>query len=387
MIMDRIDVYSVSAQLDTPFGWSQRWTDRRGMTVIRIATRDGIVGWGECGMGDAARAAVEALGKSLIGEDAGARERIWQKAADSMFQSHGFAGAGMSALSAVDTALWDIAGKAAGLPISRLLGGPVRDSVAVYATGLYYTEDDFPDALLAEALGYRERGFSGMKMKIAGKPVDEDVRRVLAVRKGIGGDLQLMVDANEGYNAATAIAVGNRIAPADIAWFEEPCPSYDDEANLRVNAEVPMPVSGGEGLRTRFEFAPRLARHVFDIIQPDIVNVGGVSELFRVGLMANAFGTLMNPHFWGTGISFAASLHVTGCLPLTPPSVAAAPYTSEPVLEFDQTPHPVREHLTPPFSVTASRVAVPSGPGLGVEVDESALRRFCEGPVSTITRR
>ncbi|MBI2965634.1 MAG: mandelate racemase/muconate lactonizing enzyme family protein [Chloroflexi bacterium] len=385
MIIERVDVYSLAAKLEKPFGWSQRWTDHRGMTVVKLTTDDGIVGWGECGMGQAARAAVESLASLFTGEDALARERLWQKIADSLFQSHGYAGAGMSALSAFDIALWDIGGKAAGEPVCRLLGGPVRDSVAVYATGLYYTENDFPDALIAEAIGYREREFSGMKMKIAGKPVAEDVRRVFAVRKAIGNDLRLMVDANEGYNAATAIAVGRQIAAADIAWFEEPCGSYDDAANLQVKEGVEMPISGGEGLRTRYEFAPRLAGHVFDIVQPDVVNVGGITELLHVGQMANAFGVPMNPHFWGTGISFAASLHVSSCLPLTPHSVAPEPYVNEPVLEYDQTPHPVRQHLTSGFEVAGSRVAVPTGPGLGIEIDEGALDRFAERPPAAFT--
>lgn len=383
MVIERVDVYSLAAKLERPFGWSQRWADRRGMTVVKVTTRDGIAGWGECGMGEVARSAVESMAPGLIGEDAGAREKLWQKLSNSLYQSHGFAGAGMSALSAFDMALWDIAGTAAGVPVSRLLGGPVRDSVAVYATGLYYTDSDFPDALIAEAIGYRERGFSGMKMKIAGKPVAEDIRRVFAVRKAIGNEIALMVDANEGYNASTAIAVGHQIAAADIAWFEEPCASYDDAANLLVKAGVDMPISGGEGLRTRYEFAPRLANHVFDIVQPDIVNVGGISELLLVGRMANAFDVMMNPHFWGTGISFAASLHVCSCLPLTPHSVAPEPYVNEPVLEYDQTPHPVRNDLTSPFDLSGSRVAVPSGAGLGIEIDEAALRRYSEGPAST----
>lgn len=195
-----------------------------------------------------------------------------------------------------------------------------------------------------------------------------------------------MVDANEGYNAAAAIEFAKRVDGADLSWFEEPCASYDDDANLQVNAETSMPISGGEGLRTRHEFASRLAKGVFDIIQPDVVNVGGISELAVVGKMANAFGILMNPHFWGTGISFAASLHVAACQPLTPHSVAPEPYVNEPVLEFDQTPHPVRRDLTPPFEVVDSRVAVPSAPGLGVEVDEAALKRYTIGRPVTLKK-
>lgn len=379
MNIDRVSVYSLEAELEKPFGWSQRWTRSRGMTVVRITASDGTSGWGECGSGTASRAAIESLAPLIIGEDALARERVWQTLFNASYQGHGFAGANLSAVSALDMALWDLAGRAANRPVSDLLGGGLRDSIAVYATGLYYGEGDFPDALINEAVGYAERGFSGMKMKVAGKPLSEDVERVFAVRQAIGGDLHLMVDANEGYNAATAIEFARRVADADLSWFEEPCASYDDSANLQVNAEAAMPISGGEGLRTRHEFADRLARRVFDIIQPDVVNVGGISELAVVGKMANAFGVLMNPHFWGTGISFAASLHVAACQPPTPHSVVSEPYVNELVLEFDQTPHPVRRDLTPGFPVVDSRVTVPTGPGLGVEVDEAALKRHAVG--------
>lgn len=379
MKVERVTVFSLEAELKKPFGWSQRWTSSRGMTVVRIMASDGVSGWGECGSGAGSLAAIQSLAPLIIGQDALARERIWQLLFNASYQGHGFAGANLSAVSALDMALWDLAGKHANRPVADLLGGGVRESIAVYATGLYYGEGDFPRALLKEATGYAELGFTGMKMKVAGRPVAEDVERVHAVRKAIGPGLRLMVDANEGYNAATAIDFARRVEDADLAWFEEPCASYDDSANLQVNAETLMPISGGEGLRTRHEFAQRLADRVFDIIQPDVVNVGGISELAVVGKMANAFGIVMNPHFWGTGISFAASLHVAACQPLTPHSVVPEPYVNEPVLEFDQTPHPVRRDLTPGFAVVGSRVAVPTGPGLGVEVDEAALKRYTVG--------
>ncbi len=357
------------------------------MTVAKVTTSDGITGYGESGGSPTIRVAMESLAPLLVGEDPMLREAIWQKLYRTVYQAHGFAGEMMCAISAFDLALWDICGKALNMPAHRLLGGPVRDTVEVYATGLYYTDNDFPDALLAEAAGYAEQGFSGMKMKIGGKSVDEDVRRVHAVREAIGPDVKLAVDANEAYNAQTAIRVARRIADADIVWFEEPCASYDDEANLRVREAAPMPVSGGESLKSRHEFADRLGRRIFDIIQPDIVNVGGISEMFKVGHMANAFGVNFNPHFWGTGISFAASLHVCAAMPVTPPSAQPEPYVHETVLEFDQTPHPVRESLTRPFELENGRVRVPLQPGLGIEVDEDAVKRFAVGEPAVVDGR
>ena len=164
-------------------------------------------------------------------------------------------GAGGNAISAVDIALWDIAGKATDLPIYELLGGRVRDRVAVYATGLYYTEGEFPDRLLDEARGYVDAGFQGMKTKVGGLSLQEDIARVCAIRKAIGPDIQLMVDANQGYNAATAIRIGRALVDCNLHWFEEPVNAKDIDAYLQVKAAVPMAIAGGETLRTRYEFA------------------------------------------------------------------------------------------------------------------------------------
>lgn len=388
MKIETIDVYPLVAKLDRPFGWSQRWTDVRSTNVVKVTADGGIAGWGESSGGLLIRAALEGLAPLLIGENPVHREALWQKLYRSVYQDHGFAGPGMCAISALDMALWDISGKAANVPVHDLLGGRVRDRIPVYATGLYYRDGDYPDAIVAEATGYAEQGFTGMKMKIGGKPIAEDIARVYTVRGAIGPDVRLMVDANEAYSASTAIRVAERLADADLSWFEEPCSSYDDDANLRVRESAPMAISGGEGLQSRYEFANRLARHVFDIVQPDIVNVGGVSEMVKVGHMANAFGVHFNPHFWGSGISLAATLHVCAMLPSNPPSICPEPYVNETVMELDQTPHPIRESLTEPvFDQVESYVAVPTAPGLGIAVDEQVLKRFLTGSPVTVSQR
>ncbi len=373
MKVSRIDVHALSAPLDEPFAWSQRWTRERSTTVVRVVTDDGTEGWGETDQAEP----VVALAPLVVGEDATRIERIWHRLHAALHQNHGFAGAGMGAVSAIDTALWDIAGKAAGRPVSTLLGGPLRDSVAVYATGLYYQEGDFPEALSAEARSYAEAGFTGMKMKIGGLPIGEDLERVRHLREVIGPDIRLMVDANEAYNEATAIRVARALADIDLTWFEEPCGSYQDEANLAVRRAAPMPISGGESLRSRYEFAPRLARRVFDIVQPDLVFAGGISEMVKIGHMAQAFGVQLHPHFWGTGISLAGTLHVAACMPLANPARVAEPYVNEPVVEYDRTAHGIRDALTGPLPAPeASRLPVPDAPGLGVRIDETVLERF-----------
>jgi len=379
--IERIEIYPLEATLDEPFGWSQRWTSTRQTTAVKIVADDGTYGWGESG----SPMAMEALSNHLIGEDPTRTEYLWQKLFRVIYQSHGYGGPGMDAISAFDMALWDIAGKAAGKPVSEMLGGGSRDRIPVYATGLYYLKDDFPDKLTAEAVGYAEAGFTGMKLKVGGKTVKEDIERVRHLRDVLGPDIHLMMDANEGYDVKTAIYVGQALADADLSWFEEPVGSLDDAGNQEVRRNVPMPISGGESLSTRYEFARRLADRTFDIIQPDIVHGGGVSEMVKTAGMANAFGIQFNPHFWGTGISLAATLHVCATLPSNPHSVAPQPYVNESVMEFDRTPHPIRENLTDPiFDQTDSHITVPTAPGLGVDVIPSELKRFQTGPEKVV---
>jgi len=379
--IERIEIYPLEATLDEPFGWSQRWTSTRQTTAVKIVADDGTYGWGESG----SPMAMETLSSQLIGEDPTRTEYLWQKLFRVIYQSHGFGGPGMDAISAFDMALWDIAGKVAGKPVSEMLGGGSRDRIPVYATGLYYLKDDFPDKLTAEAVGYAEAGFTGMKLKVAGKTVKEDIERVHHLRDVLGPDIHLMMDANEGYDVKTAIYVGRALADADLSWFEEPVGSLDDSGNQEVRRNVPMPISGGESLSTRYEFAQRLADHTFDIIQPDIVHGGGVSEMVKTANMANAFGVQFNPHFWGTGISLAATLHVCATLPSNPHSVAPQPYINESVMEFDRTPHPIRENLTDPiFNQTDSHITVPNSPGLGVDVIPSELKRFQTSPEKVV---
>jgi D-galactarolactone cycloisomerase len=291
-----------------------------------------------------------------------------------------WSGFGCNAISAIDIALWDITGKATGLPVCDLLGGRVRERVAVYATGLYYTDGEMGGRLIAEASGYVDAGFQGMKTKVGGPPLAEDVRRVAAIRKAIGPDIHLMIDANQAFDAASAIRLGRRLAEYDLTWFEEPVNARDIEAYLQVKAALPMAIAGGETWRTRFDFKDFLARRAVDVAQPDVGMTGGVSEMQHIAMMANAFGIQVAPHVWGSPIMIAASLHVAATLPPCPPARNPRPFEQEPVMEFDQTPNPIRETLCgEPFTQDDGFVAVPTGPGLGVEVDEAALARLCVG--------
>ena len=374
MKITSIETFQLTSPLERPFGWSQNWIDRRSVNLVKVSTDEGIVGWGEGVGGEIVEGL---LAPVLVGQDPTNRIGLWQRMFHALYNGNNAVGLGGSAISAVDTALWDITGKAFGQPVYNLLGGKVRDRVAVYATGLYYTEGEFPTRLLDEARGYVEAGFMGMKTKVGGLPMDEDVKRVAALREAIGPDVRLMVDANQAYNATSAIRIGRRLEEYDLVWFEEPVNAQDIEGYLQVKSALPMAIAGGENLRTRYEFSQFLARRAYDIAQPDVVNVGGITEMRNVAMTANTHGIQLNPHVWGSPVMIAASLHVAATLPPCPPSGTPEPFVQEPVMEFDRTPSEIREGLMEdPFDQVDGYLSVPDGPGLGVEIDEDAVRRL-----------
>ena len=377
MLITNIEGFNLSSPLERPFGWSNGWISARVVGLLKIETDEGITGWGEGYVGARGDFVKQLFGDLLIGADPLNRNVLWQGMFDRVYNGNNAGGFGGSAISAVDIALWDIAGKAAGQSVSDLLGGRIRDKVAVYATGLYYTEGEFPTRLLDEATMYVELGFKGMKTKIGGLPIAEDVRRVAAIRGAIGDDIRLMVDANQAYPASTAIRIGNELAAYDITWFEEPVNAKDVDAYLQVQAAVPMPVAGGENLRTRYEFKDFFARRAYDIAQPDVVNAGGITEMRNIAMTANSYGILVNPHVWGSPVMIAASLHLASTIPPCPPAYEPRPYEQEPVMEFDRTPSGIREGITAePFDQQDGFITVPTAPGLGVEIDEDAVRRL-----------
>jgi D-galactarolactone cycloisomerase len=345
--------------------------------ILRVNTDEGITGWGEGCDGPAAAVVQRVLEPMLKDQDPMNRIGLWQMMFHALYNANLAVGFGGSAISAIDTALWDIAGKAKNMSVSDLLGGRIRDKVAVYATGLYYTEGEMEGRLIEEALGYVEAGYKGMKTKVGGLPMEEDVRRVAAIREALGSNIELMVDANQAFNATSAIRIGNRLTEYDILWFEEPVNAHDLDGYLQVKSALPMAIAGGENLRTRFEFNDFLTRRAYDIVQPDVINAGGITEMRNIAMTANSLGIQVNPHVWGSPIMIAATLHVSATIPPCPPARKPEPYAQEPVMEFDRTPSAIRQELcSEPFDQKDGFVEVPTGPGLGIEIDEDALRRL-----------
>lgn len=369
-----VRAHLLEAALSQPFAYSRAWYSKRHSLIVEIETNQGLTGWGECyGPARINAAVVRELGALLLGQDALRTEAIWHDLY-ARFRDHGQKGSIIQGLSGIDIALWDLKGKYLNQPIHRLMGGPVRDAVAAYATGLYRREGGDPAQYLAEeAAEYRAQGFGAVKLKV-GFGIADDVRAARAVRAAIGSGTRLMIDANHAYDSVAAIALGCRIEELDIGWFEEPVPPEDIDGHARVRAALSIPIASGECEFTRLGFRTLLERQAIDIAQPDTCAAGGLSECKKIADLAYTFGVRFMPHVWGTGIATAAALQLLAVIPSsTPPSLRP----EEPMLEFDRTEHPVRAALlTERIEHHRGVVRVPQAPGLGIDVDRQALAHF-----------
>lgn len=373
MKIEAVKTHILDHKLSQVFESASMRFDRRQHCLVEILCSDGTTGWGEC-LGPAApnAAVVRAYASALIGRDPLETERLWIELYN-LLRDQGQRGLTVTALSGIDVALWDIKGKHFSAPISTLLGGRFRDGVKAYATGGFRKQgSDRVSDIAAEVAFYVKEGFHAVKIKI-GFDVEEDLRVIAAARDAIGPKTRLMIDANHGYDTLEAIELGKRARHYGIDWFEEPVLPEDLEAYRAVRAGQAIPVAGGETWHTRYGMREPLASRAVDILQPDLCGVGGFSEMRRVADMAAMHGIRLVPHVWGTGIALAASLQFMAALPPNPPRYKPV----EPILEFDRTINPFRQAvLTEPIEHTGGDVAIPDKPGLGIDINRSALREF-----------
>lgn len=318
------------------------------------------------------RRQVQAYSGWLIGQDPRQTEKIWAVLYNAL-RDQGQRGLSITALSGIDIALWDIKGKHYGTSISMLLGGRWRESVGAYATGSF--KRDGVDRISDNANEMAERraeGFHACKIKI-GFGIDEDLAVIAAVREAIGPDMRLMIDANHGYTVTEAIALGNRAAEYGIDWFEEPVVPEQLDAYARVRAGQPIPVAGGETWHGRYGMWQALSAGAVDILQPDLCGCGGFSETQKIATLATLHGVRIVPHVWGTGVQIAAALQFMAAM--VPDPVRVNPI--EPIMEFDRTHNPFRQAvLQQPIEAVNGVVAIPDGPGLGIEINRDALVEF-----------
>ena len=379
MTITGIETHVLTGKLEgKAFGWSQRVTGTRQAALCVISTDAGIDGLGEAFyFGGPAKIVAQIMqdgfGPLLIGRDPMDTSVIW----DVLYnwtRDQGQKGVTISALSAIDIALWDIKGQALGLPVHKLLGGAYRTKAKVYATGLYEPQGvpSITDALVEEALGYKSTGFAGMKLKV-GYGLETDLRYLKAIRWAIGDELLLMVDANHAYNAFEAIRLARAMEPYDVYWFEEPVPPEDLDGYLEVKRNSKILIAGGECEYTRYGFRDLINRRAVDILQPDMCAMGGFSEMLKVIAMASAANLPVIPHVWGTNVGLAASLQLFAALPHFP----ERRFPAEPLFEYDRSPHPFRDGVTrEQFAMKDGHLEIPNRPGLGIDLDLDFVRHY-----------
>ncbi|MCL6415113.1 mandelate racemase/muconate lactonizing enzyme family protein [Aestuariirhabdus sp. Z084] len=373
MRIQKIIPHILHHNLEQPFESSFSTFRARTHCLVEMVCDNGLIGWGEClGPATINAAIIDAMSSMVIGRNPLDIEPIWLDIYN-QYRDQGQRGVIQTALSGIDIALWDIAGQHFQAPIYQLMGGAFRTSIPAYATGGFRpTGQDHAESCAKEMAGYVAEGFGAVKIKI-GYGLASDLATIKAVREAIGPDIELMIDANHGYDAIDAIALGREAAQYNIAWFEEPVVPEALAAYRDVRAAQPIPVAAGETWHGRWAMDQALNQRCVDILQPDICGLGGLSEGRKIITLADTYQVRLVPHVWGTAVALAAGLHFHAILPPSPPSHESR----SPLLEFDRTHNPFRQAIVEtPIEHHQGRVKVPDGPGLGIEINREALQQF-----------
>ena len=373
-------VHILQSNLDQPFAFSQGWVKVRSSTIVEIQTDEGLVGWGEAfaqGLESpqiAGSAIEHSLKPLILDSNPTDVEVLWHKMYNHT-RDFGRKGSIMSAISAIDIALWDIAGKFFEVPISQLLGGRFRNQVQPYATGFYRLNGKNEEGRLAEeAIVHNEAGFNAMKIKL-GFGVDDDVKVMREVGRALEGrGVELMVDTNHAYGRTESLRLGRVLDEFDLRWYEEPVPPEDIDGYIELRAKLTTPIAGGENEHSIYGFRELLNRHAVDIVQPDIGSCGGITGARHAAILAQANGIEVNPHIWGSGVAQAASLQLLAALPNSVHSL----YPRQPILEYDRSSHPFRNELVDrPITLNKdAMVEISDAPGLGIQVNREVIKKF-----------
>ena len=338
-------------------------------TIVEVLTDEGLAGVGSAFTSKAlVEGAVKLLRPFLIGERADEPMRVTERLRQTTFWQ-GRGGAVEHAISGIDIALWDLFGKICNQPVSRLLGGCYRDKIKPYGSILF----DEPAKLRAKLQAAVSRGFKAIKLgwrPFGRRDAKTDELLIQTARDTVGPNVEIMVDAGgseqfwpHGYK--WALATANMLANYDVVWFEEALPPDDIEGFIELRRHAPLPIATGEVLTRRQSFRPFLERHAVDVIQPDCTKCGGISEAIRIAWMAYEHNIWYVPHGWNTAIGLAADLHLVAAVPV-------ARY----VEYLTPTPY-IDELITVPFKLDSEGfLQIPQKPGLGIELNREALKRY-----------
>jgi L-alanine-DL-glutamate epimerase-like enolase superfamily enzyme len=337
--------------------------NRDGMNTVwlRVITDQGLEGWGEAFGHGAAPVSFNALNTQLapliLGQDArdiaGLRARLSHQ-----WHLFGRNGIHVYALSALDIALWDIAGKAAGLPLWRLLGGTPVAAMPAYASLLRYGTADLVARNCAAAV---EKGYRDIKLH------EITVPEIAAAREATGPDIRIMCDTNCPWTVWDAIAIARAVADVNLTWLEEPVwPPNDYEGLARVRIEGGVPIAAGENAAGLHDFRDAFTAGALDIAQPSVIKIGGPSAMIEIAALCKAQGVRLVPHNAYYGPGFLASLNLNAALAPT------APFER---LYLEMEANPYHELV----AATDGKVTVPDGPGLGRDPDMAVIRRYLVG--------
>jgi galactonate dehydratase len=344
----------------------------RNLTFVVVRTDEGLEGVGEVRMINQTDALLGYLGEAVpnhvLGADPFAIEALVQR----MWRGE-YARAGeiaMSALAVIETACWDIVGKALGQPVYRLFGGPVRDRIKAYANG-WYTVERTPEEFHAAATRVVEHGYRALKLDPFGAGTYElephermhALALVEAVRDAVGPEVEILIEMHGRFTPAAAIAISRELERFDPSWIEEPVPPENLSALAKVAERVNIPVATGERIHSRHEFRELFELQAADVIQPDLTMCGGIAETRKLAATAETYYVLVAPHNVGGPVSTAAALHLAACTPNFKIQEHFNDFT-EAYVKYAAPGNP---------EVVDGSFALPDGPGLGVELNEDVI--------------
>ena len=349
----------------------------KNLCFVKIETDEGIYGWGECYTQSdrdvQITAHVDQLRRYLIGRDPTNIKHFTQMAFDDFAGRRG-AMDYYCAISGLEHAMWDIAGKAYGAPVHKLIGGACRDKIRVYANG-WSGGNPTPDSLAERASEVIEAGFTALKFDpIPGRwrtYVSKDVERaavenVRAVREAVGPDVDILVEMHRRLAPMHAVRIAHEIEQYRPFWFEEPILAENIPALASVRQKINIPVVTGEELYTKFEFREVFERQAADILNPDVCNVGGILELKEIAAMAEPYFVVISPHnFNSTTVGLAATIQVSAAIP----NFLITEY-------FVNLEELGRDIAKKPFEVKDGYIQIPDAPGLGIDLDEERLAAY-----------
>lgn len=362
-MIERAEVLVLSHRLSRTRLFSTGSNVTRDSVVVRLADGDGRVGWGETYL---VPGAVEAC-RSMVGELGGRDPEVAARELASRRSLHRWA------LGAMSMALDDLRARQRGVPVSDLYGPRVRDRVRPYASSRGYVGGTAPgDAWAEEAVTVNEDGFRAMKLRIGryalGTELDALERVVTAAPP-----MTWMADGNGAYSLDDSRRLGAALEALDFRWLEEPLPTSDYAAYAPLARDLRIPLAGGEILESAEDAGPLLAGGSFDLVQPDVSICGGIAGVLDIARVAGMAGKVTVPHACSGAIAMAATLQVLAVLDVPPD----APPWAEPLLEFDVGENPIRTDVSiTPLAPVDGWMVIPDGPGLGIEVDEAAVRRL-----------